>query len=186
MPAYNLKWRRVTAPYEVIAVIPLDQAVWLNVRIRGSQFQVKSFQGIWFTVFIIGADAAPQIAIGAADDPRLDNNYQVVATNCLQLKNFDTGTFFTIVAIFDPPVHGFLPVGVTYNDNNDRDTSTIPSTYRIINVTTSDFCAPWIFDDAAGGLSLAWVCPPTPTDIYRADTTVLTADLDTYTADYSL
>lgn len=183
MPAYNLKWRRANAPYTVIAVVPIDQAVWQNVRIRGDQFQVKSFQGVWYTVFIIGDDTNPQMAIGPAGEPALDGNYQVVATNCLQLKNFDTGTFFTVVGIFDPPVPGFLSVGQTYNNNNDSDTSTTPPTYRIINVTTSNYCAPWIFDDEAGGLSVAFVCD-NPTVVYRADTTILTADITTYTADY--
>jgi hypothetical protein len=182
---YNLKWRRVDAPYEVIAVVPIDQAVWRNVRIRGSQFQVKSFQGTWFAVFVIGDDSAPQIAIGRADDSRLDNNYRIAGTNCLQLKNFDTGNFFTIVGVFSPPVAGFLNLGDLQDPNNDRDTSTTPATYRIINITTGNYCAPWILDDEAGGLSVAFECAEPPAEIYRADTTILTADLTTYTADYS-
>ena len=183
MPNFNLKWRKTTAPYEVIAIVPIGTS-FLNVRISGSQFQVKSFQGAWYAIFVIGTDAAPQLAIGAPGDPRLDDNYQIAGTNCLQLKNFDTGTFFTIVGYMDPPVHAFLPVGVLEDPNNSTDDSTTPATYTIINITTSDYCAPWIFDDEIGGLSLAWVCPAAPAGVYRADTTFLTADSTTYTADY--
>lgn len=180
--AFNLKWRKVNAPYTVIAVVDIDTEVWGNVRIVGTQFQVRSLQGTWFAIFIIGSDAAPQLAIGPAGAAANNGNYQIVAQNCLQLKNFDTGTFFTLVAVFEPSTHGFDPAVV--NDNYEIDTAVTPNLWHILNVTLTQFTTPWIFDDQAGGLQLAWDDPTPVVPTYRADTTILTADLITYTADY--
>lgn len=168
--AYNLKWRRANAPYAVIAIVPIGEE-FLNVRIRGTQFQVKSFQGAWYALFIIGDDTAPQTAIGPADDPSLDGNYQIVDTNCLQLKNFDTGSFFTILGVLTPPVVGWLTVGELYDNNNSRDTSTTPTTYTIYSIEPATYCAPWIYDDGAGGLSVTLVCPESPITCYVASNT---------------
>lgn len=183
MPNYLLKWRQVVARYTVVQVIPITGSQWLNARINNGTFELKSLLGAWFPVFIIGPDDAPALAIGVLNDPAVRGNYQIVATNCLQLKNFDTGSFFTIVFSADPPEQGFLPVGEVFNESILDDTRTTPPTLTIINVTNAQYCAPWIYDDQAGGLSLISVCDE-PVDAYRADTTELTADTTEYTADY--
>lgn len=184
MAYFNLKWKKITAPYEVIAVVPIDLG-WQNVQLAVcGQFQVKSFLGAWYGIVIIGTDDAPQLAIVRPCDRRFLNNYQFTGTT-LQLKNFDTGTWFSIVAIFDPPIQGFDPGVVPLNWDSDLSPTPLAPIFRIISLDTSDYRPIWIFDDQSGGLALAFDNPIPPSVIYRADTTILTADLITYTADYS-
>lgn len=162
MAYWNLRWSPANAPYTVIAVIPVGSR-WLNARIYDDQFQIKSFEGGWFTVFVIGLDAFPQLAIGSPFDQALDDNYRLVQNDtCLQLKNFDTGSWFTIVFQLEPASQTFLPAGVELADQIADDGTTTPPTLTILNVTEGDYCAPWIYDDGGGGLALAAVCPDIP------------------------
>lgn len=181
--AYNLKWRKCTAPYDSVPVVPITNRLWYNARIRGTQFQIKSFQGGWFALCITGSDLAPQIGIGVADDPTFDNCYRIVEPNCLQLRNVDTGNWFTLVQVGSPSAVGFSS-SVIPDSFQSNSTVTNPPTLEILNFDTSEYCAPWILDDELSGISLAFVCEVAPVQIYRADTTLITADNTLMTADY--